>query len=380
MEYSARPIIVEFIRSAEGGMKEHYISLVKGLRDLDIPVVAVCNFQNKHMDKLREYGAEVISFPLTGHIHPIKDAVAIFKLVGILGQYKASVLHCHGYKAGIVGRIAAILARCPCVCTFHNFLPPSTSIRKKKVATRVEEILSPTTKKFITVSEALAKEVVDEFGIPKEKVQVIYNGVELPNAKEYEIDINKTWEISKESIVVGTVARLIPSKGINVLLDAIPLVIEKHPETIFMIVGDGPDTKKLIEKARHINYGKNIIFTGYSEYIWYYYDIFDIFVLPSLSEGLGIALIEAMMAGKPAIASNTGGIPEILMHEWNGYMVNPGDSQELAEAIIYFISHPTEIKEYAKRAKDDMAKKFHIETMVNKTSYVLLKAAQKYGV
>ena len=148
------------------------------------------------------------------------------------------------------------------------------------------------------------------------------------------------WGIDKGEKLVGTVARLIPAKGLDVLIDAVPMVLREFPDTKFMIVGDGPVKSALVAKASNLKCDKNIIFVGHSEYIWYYYRAFDIFVLPSLSEGLGIALLEAMAMGKPVIASDIGGIREIVKHNRNGYLVSPGNSRELANAIFVLSGKP----------------------------------------
>ena len=140
-----------------------------------------------------------------------------------------------------------------------------------------------------------------------------------------------------------------------------------------MIVGDGPEESILKKKAELLNCSENIIFTGYSEYIWYYYEAFDIFVLPSLSEGLGISILEAMAMGKPVIASRTGGIEEIIKHDWNGYLVPPKDSKELADAILYCLSNPGQTQDYADRGKREIDQKFHLENMIKKTLGVILQ-------
>ena len=179
------------------------------------------------------------------------------------------------------------------------------------MAIGLEKILAKKTHAIITVSRALQSYERKMLNIPENKIKVIYNGIDLPKLQEKQLDIRKEWGISSNDILVGTVARLIPSKGIDFLIRAVPKVLEKHSNVKFMIVGDGPEDGKLKKLAKEINCENYIIFTGYIEYVWYCYRAFDIFVLPSLSEGLGIAVLEAMVSGKPVIASNTGGFRKL---------------------------------------------------------------------
>lgn len=383
MEYSSKPRVAELVRDAEGGMKEHYLNLVKGLIDSGMDIIALCGFSSKEKCKLKKWGAEVVPFVIGGRISPIKDIFATIRLVKVLKKYKVDIIHCHGFRAGVVGRIAALMAKCPCIYTMHNFLPMNLESRIRKIVAHMEKKLSKITRAIITVSYALKKEATETLGIHGDKVKVIYNGVLFPSAlarstlDKSKEDIRERWGIDKDKIIVGTVARLIPSKGMDILLEAAPLVIEKNPHVKFMIVGNGPEESILKDKAEKLKCNKDIIFIGYSEYIWYYYESFDIFVLPSLSEGLGISVLEAMIMGKPVIATRTGGIGEIVEHGRNGYLVTPGDSRELANAILYFLANPQIVEEYAGRGKMEIEKKFDLHTMIRETSQVIFEAITK---
>lgn len=371
MEYTSKPRVAEFIRRAKGGMKKHYLALIEGLVDSGIEVIAICNFPSKDRQALKQLGVVVVPFVVKDRINVIRDIWAILKLARILRRHKVDIIHCHGFRAGMIGRVAALLARCRCIYTIHNFLPLNLGERGKKIVAWVERILSYFTNNIITVSQALEKEATQMLGIDKRKVRVIHNGILPPQIYGKGQEIRNKWGINKDEKLVGTVARLIPSKGIDTLIEAAPLVMSHYPHIKFMVVGDGPQESFLKERAKELNCGQYIIFTGYTEYIWYYYEAFDIFVLPSLSEGLGISVLEAMAMGKAVIASRIGGIKEIIKHDWNGYLVKPGDSRELADAIIYYLENPYKAKEYANRAKEEVSKNFDIENMIRRTSKII---------
>ncbi len=374
MEYTSKPKVAELIRKANGGMKEHYISLIEGLIVAGIEVIAICSFSLKDRQKLKKVGATVIPFILKDRINPIWDILAILRLTRILRKNKIDLVHCHGFRAGMIGRVAALLAKCHCIYTIHNFLPMNLGKRRIKIVAWAEKILSGITKKIITVSQALKDEAAQRLGIDKHKIRVIYNGIVPPqksNTSNKRQIIREKWGVSKDEKLVGTVARLIPSKGIETLIEAVPLVMERYSQIKFMIVGDGPQLSFLKEKAKKLNCDKNIIFAGYSEYIWYYYEAFDIFVLPSLSEGLGISILEAMAMGNPVIASRVGGIEEIVKHNWNGYLITPGNSRELADAVLYYLANPYKAQEYADKAKLELNDKFHLDNMVKETFQII---------
>jgi glycosyltransferase involved in cell wall biosynthesis len=377
MEYGSKPRVAELIRNAEGGMKEHYMTLIKGLIDSGFDVIALCRLSKKDRNRLTKWGAIVVAFTIRSRISPIRSIFTILRLARLLRKYKADILHCHGFWAGFIGRIAALLARRPCIYTIHNFLPGNLGRWARRGAIWIEEMLSGITKSIIAVSGALKNHATLGLGIDPHKIRIIYNGIHLPEKIREDQDIKRMWGIDKGEKLVGTVARLIPAKGLDVLIDAVPMVLREFPDTKFMIVGDGPVKSALVAKASNLKCDKNIIFVGHSEYIWYYYRAFDIFVLPSLSEGLGIALLEAMAMGKPVIASDIGGIREIVKHNRNGYLVSPGNSRELANAILFYLENPYQADEYASIGRTEIMEKFPLETMINETSRVILEVIDK---
>jgi glycosyltransferase involved in cell wall biosynthesis len=354
-------------------MKEHYINLAKGLKNKGMEVTALCYFEKREMEDLRNYNIDVIPFHLRGGINLIQDLDAVMRVVKIIKEQKVDVIHCHGFKAGLVGRLAAWMTGCPCVYTVHNFLPNSTKI-KKIIAVWLEKILALKTHSIITVSKALRSYEMEMLNVSGDRIKVVYNGIQMSRLQESHLDVRKKWGIKERDILVGTVARLIPSKGIDLLIQAIPEILKKYPDVKFMIVGGGPDEGRLKELAKSHHCEKNIIFTGHVKYIWYYYNAFDIFILPTLSEGLGISVLEAMASGKPVIASNTGGIPEIIEHGVNGYLIPPGSSQKIMKAILYLISQPEERARYIKAGYKTIRHNFDYETMVDRTLDILIES------
>ncbi|MGI6189824.1 MAG: glycosyltransferase family 4 protein [Caldicoprobacteraceae bacterium] len=374
--------VVEIIRQACGGMKEHYVTLLKGLKERGFDVLALCNFSHPVMEELRDAGMTVCPFNIPGEIQPYRDIKRTLDVFSVIKEYRANLVHCHGFKAGVIGRLGAIFAGCPRVYTVHNFILPMTLPVRRWMFGRLEHILCRYTQGIITVSHALKEELIQNCRIPDDKIHVVHNGIPAYKnirAKDMDFvnDLRRRLNIGRHTTLVGTTARLIPSKGIDYLLDAIPAVIEHINDVHFLIMGNGPYKQELIKKAAYLNIQNKVTFLGYVNNIHNYLNAIDIFVLPSLSEGLGISIIEAMAAGKPVIAARTGGIPEIVNHDDNGYLVTPGDAGELALAIMYLIANPQVREDYGRRGCRDVRERFSVDKMLNLTADILQRYAQR---
>ena len=149
------------------------------------------------------------------------------------------------------------------------------------------------------------------------------------------------------------------------MIEAANRVISEFPTTVFLIVGDGPLRGELEDLTRRLKIEKQVIFTGFSKEIPLLLTMFDIKVMASLSEGCPFALVEAMAAGKPIVATNVGGIKEIIQNGETGLLVPPKDAKELAKKILYLLCNEGEAQRLAKNAKEE-SKKYSVENSVRK--------------
>jgi len=370
---SKRPVrVAEIIRRAEGGMREHYLTLVKGLAEMGFEVLAACNFSSQTMKELEDKGAEIYRFELEDDVNLFSDIREIFCLYRKIKMFRADVVHCHGFKAGLTGRIAAFFAKCPSVYTVHNFMPQSAVTGIRLVVLRfIERILTVGTYKVITVSQALKDEMTGKLGLPCDMIKVVRNGI-APLTQSVGVDVRKQWGIPDDCILVGCIARLVPSKGLNYLIDAMPSIVEIKPDIMLLIAGDGPILQALKNQVRALRLEEKVIFTGFIDNAADYLSTFDIFILPSLKEGLGISIIEAMMAGKPVIASRTGGIPEVISDNVTGRLIKPGDSDEIKEALLSVVENPESMKAYAENGRKHAMENFGLQAMMSATAQILI--------
>lgn len=168
-----------------------------------------------------------------------------------------------------------------------------------------------------------------------------------------------------------------PVKGHSILFYAFEQLVRDFPFLKLLIVGTGPEKKRLEEQARELGIAGNVIFAGFRKDIPEVLTAVDIVVQPSLSEGFGLSIIEAMAMEKPVVASAVGGVPEIIKNRVNGLLVPPGDPIALSEAITSVLELPGLARELARSGRETVEKKFTAEAMARKTAEVYEKLVRR---
>ncbi|MFX0133186.1 MAG: glycosyltransferase family 4 protein, partial [Candidatus Hodarchaeota archaeon] len=174
--------------------------------------------------------------------------------------------------------------------------------------------------------------------------------------------------IASNTKIIGSAGRLVTIKGYNYLIYAAKKILEKMPNIKFIIAGEGPVKQDLIKETEKLGILENFIFTGFVEDIYTLISTFDLFVMPSVNEGIPIVLLETMVLGIPIIATKVGGIPEILTHRINGLLVAPGDISELATTCLYALKKSNKIRLMAENAREHVAKEFSPQKIAKQTS------------
>ena len=273
----------------------------------------------------------------------------IFRLSALLRRRRIDVCHTHNIAAEIFGHMGVLLARTPILIhhehgTLHSDQPARLLLKRA---------FAPGKDHWIAVSNYVREFLVGRAGVPANKVTVIHNG--LPPGEEK--------LPPPTSATVCTVTRLSPEKGIETLIDAWALVNHAAPEATLTIVGSGHLAAELNQRAAEIGVAGRVRFLGYQRPPLASVQDCSVFVLPSLSEGFGMALLEAMRAGKAVIASRVGGIPEFVEDGRTGILVPPGDPAALSEAILSLLRNPERTRELA-RAGQRVAEGFTLERSV----------------
>lgn len=361
-------------RLDKGGSAENTFLTVKGLDKQRYDVILmsgpVQDPSQERRTQVEECGIPYIHIPvLVRNINVVYDAIALFKIWRLLKKEKFDVVHTHTSKAGLLGRFAARLAGVPLIVhtphghVFFGYFGPL----KTKIFIRLEKLANRMTDRIVALTHREKADYISYRTCPEEKMTVIHSGVELNKFREYTLaektKLKKEIGLAEDSFVVGTAGRLVPVKGPEFLIKASQIVIPKHPNTYFLLAGDGPLKEDLQKKANEAGVGKNIVFLGWRDDIALILAVFDVFLLPSLNEGMGRVLVEAMAHGIPIVASDVGGIPDLVTHGKNGFLVPPKNPEELAKHIQILIEEEEKRRKMGE-AGEKIAQRYSHERMV----------------
>jgi glycosyltransferase involved in cell wall biosynthesis len=296
------------------------------------------------------------------------------KLACIIKQEGVDLVHSHTPLAGtVLSRVAGWLAGVPVISHAHiwDFFNRNPWIK------RYQFLFNWVSSRFlcariIAVSESVKIDIIKQ-GVAADKTSVIYNGIDLTSLslEKTAAKIREEFGLKPNQPIVGTVARLCKNKGQHVLIKAMREVARNYPDAVVILVGEdllegGVYRKKLENLANDLGIKQQIIFAGYRANIIDFMSAFDLFVLPSAFEGLAIVILEAMAARKPVIASLEGGTPEIVVHGQTGNLTTFGDSDALAEAIIYHLKNPAISEKMGEQGYERVRDHFSLTLMVGK--------------
>ncbi len=177
----------------------------------------------------------------------------------------------------------------------------------------------------------------------------------------------KKWDAAPDTILLGCVGYLSEEKGHDRLLPALARIREASPNCRLVLAGEGPRRAALEHQAAALGLGESVVFAGFVENLPEFYDALDVFVFPSLSEGLGTALLLAMAHGLPVVASARGGIPEAVRDGENGLLVSDPEPQLLADAVLSLVDNPERARQLGEAARKTVEEQFSAEQMVDNT-------------
>lgn len=301
----------------------------------DLDVTAVLFNDGRLADELRNLGIDVTVIDEARH----NSLAIVASLARFLIERRIEVVHTHRYKDTVLGTIAARLAGVPYVVrTMHGLREPMEGWNRVKFGA-YEQLDNVMLRRFadrvIAVSNRMAGTLIAN-GFKSSQVTTIHNGIDLATVvpSRSAEDMKRELGVTDASIVIGAVGRLSPVKGHGTLIHAARLILDRVPRARFVIAGDGPLQSELKSLAARTGIDRACVFLGARADINDVIAALDVFVLPSLSEGLPMAVLEAMAAGKPVVVSRVGGLPEVIQQGTSGVLVPPGDAPALAAACV----------------------------------------------
>jgi len=304
----------------------------------------------------------------------------IWQLKDIVASKDIHLIHSQGARANFFARVAGRLAGVPHnVCTvatlIENFY---VSPARKRIYRMIDNLFQRYVDTFIVVSDALQETLLQNYSIASNRTCRIYNGIDLKkfSPDTYNRNLRKEWKISEAVPLIGSIGRLVWEKGFEFLINAAPGVLRAVPDAKFLIVGEGPLKEQLIVKSEQLNVRDRIVFAGFRNDIKEIIAALDLLVIPSLSEGFPMVILEAMAMEKPIIASCINGIIEQITDGENGVLVSPKDHNALTKSILKLIQDKELSKKLGIAARKKVEQEFSVEKMVAETEKVYLSIVQ----
>jgi len=307
---------------------------------------------------------------LVRRISPLQDLRAIFSLWRLMIREKPDMVHTHTSKAGILGRWAAWLAQVPIIVhtahghIFYGHFGPLAS----RFFVLLERFMALITDRMIALTQGERNDYIKSSVSRPDRILTIHSGVEIGDYMSARVNIEekkRALGINPKGLVVGTVGWLLPIKGPMHLLNAMESVWQDYPEATLVFVGKGDLKAELRAKALQMGASGRVKFLGWRDDIPEIMQILDVFVLPSLNEGMGRVLVEAMASGKPVVASRVGGIPDLVKHGENGFLVEAGDENGLSVAIKRLLADKS-MRDHMGDKGRIMARDFDVKAMIGK--------------
>ncbi len=283
-------------------------------------------------------------------INPLNDLIAFFSIYIQIKKFKSTIVHTHGFKSGLIGRIAAKICRVPCIIhTFHGHL--FHSYYNKTVSNFIislERALGKLTNKIVAISDTQKDELVLRYKIvPEKKVMVIYLGVDenflLHNNINNRITFRQQYQLEEKTIAIAIIGRIVPVKNYTLFINVAQQILTDNKNDIkFLVVGDGQlksslqkelDKKNISWCDMFLKENAEVIFTSWISDISKAISGVDIIILTSHNEGTPMSIIEAQLFGKPVVATDVGGVKDTFINDETGFLISPDNENEFVKKL-----------------------------------------------
>ena len=323
------------VAQAAGGVDRYIRMLLKYLDKEKFENILVCSqdFNEEDYKGLVDYFEQVEMTRAIGS----NDLKAIKSVRTLIKKYNPDIVYAHSSKAGAIARVADIGFKNHCVYNPHGWaFNMRCSAKKRAVYTAIEKIAAPFCDKIICISDAEKQSAIDKKICKENKLQVIFNGVDIEGYENGQHGVIKKRDLNipEEAFVVGMVGRMSPQKAPDIFIKMAKQVKDKVPNAHFIIVGNGEQETEIREYAEDNDFSESLHITEWVDNPMSYVEIFDVACLLSRCEGFGLALPEYMMAGKPIVASRVDAIPNVIRNGENGLLVEADDANGASEAVL----------------------------------------------
>ena len=354
-----------------GGAEQLMPTILKNLQKAGFNI-RVCALQiragNPIASELQRLGLPVDLIP----IRNLRQPLNLIHILRYLRLHRPQLLHTQLEFADTLGTLAAKILGIPSVSTVHTL---DVFPEKKSAWGRMKLrwfLLGRFCDRVIAVSEKTRRHYLQAGGLPHDKVITLYNGVDISRFKKMDetqtVKLRKELQLPLSSQIIMTVAVLREPKGIQFMIRALPAILEQCPDVHYLIVGDGVHRAVLSELVAGLAIENHVTFAGHRTDIPDLLACCDVFVLPTLKDALPTVLIEALAAEKPIIASNVGGVPEIIENGVNGLLVAPGEPSKLVEACLRLLKDNELSGQIILAGSETVRQRFNIDTQIEQLS------------
>jgi glycosyltransferase involved in cell wall biosynthesis len=328
------------------------------------PIVCCLTIKGELAEEIESQGVPVIAL----HKHPHFDLPVIPKLISLLKKHRVDIVHSHVWPADVWCRFVGKAVGTPgIVVTEHN-----VDLWKRKTHLTLDRWLSRWTDRIICVSEAVKRFYTDEAGIAPEKLVAVPNGID-PAPFQVPVDSDRKRRelgLDPASPLLTVVARLLPQKSHRDFLRAMKTLRDKGLQATGLIVGDGPLRQELENDARALGVVDRVRFLGKRRDVPEILAITHVVVLSSVHEGMPLAALEGMAAGKPAVVTDVGGNREVVRDGVTGFVVPARDPAALAEAAAKLLRSPSLAESFGRAGRDRVEREFSVERMVRRNESI----------
>jgi L-malate glycosyltransferase len=343
-------------REWRGGQAQA-LNLCRGLKARGVAQVLAASPGSPLLERALETGIEALPVTMRGEF----DVLAAWKLRRIIARHGITLVHAHDAHAHSIARLAVrkmpvalVVSRRVDFAVSHGLFS-----RRKYLDPRV---------RFFAISNGV-RDVLVKGGVSPERIRVVPSGVD-PNRFTYQVPRSKLREefrISQDAPIIGTIGSLVDHKGHRYLIEAAPMVLERHPAARFFIVGEGGLRADLEARIAAKNLGAAFLLPGYREDLETFLSGFDIFALPSHLEGLCTSLIDAMLFRLPSAGCDTGGVPDLILHEKTGLLAKSKNPRSLADALLRLLGDKSLAARLGEAARAHALAHFTADAMVENT-------------
>jgi glycosyltransferase involved in cell wall biosynthesis len=344
-----------------GGAQRIVIELAGRLAQSDWEVCVITNERGLLLKDLQGIrGVEVITVAtLRREITPLKDLLALVRIISLLNNFKPDIVHTHTPKAGLIGRVAARLLRIPCIHTVHGIgCDVSAMSLVEKVYLACERLAAKLSTVQVVVSERLRKTCVEHGLAPDGKVRVISGGFDarqfakLPTRSQARAALG----LPVEGVVIGTVSCMKPGKRVGDFVEVCKQVRSAIPNMTAVVVGDGELRQEIQRQIGHGGLEESIRLLGWRRDVPAIMAALDVFVLMSAHEGLGLVVLEAMAAGVPVVATRVDGCIEIIEKTRAGVLIGRGDIEGGTAAVVRLLADRGRLEQMGRRGRKEVAR------------------------